>query len=165
MKVSNIQVLRVRVMCFVCEQHAWPLDLEHQIIFIAYLKHLRSVLCHLEEHFFYSAPNKVSYQKLHKFFEFMEGIPSNLFTMTEDCENSLVIFDDLMSQCSNDQHMHTHYSWLASPRGISFSFLNQNFFPPYVRTISLNSHYMIIFRNPDDWKHETFFFFCSKSTP
>ena len=92
-------------MCFACEQHAWLLDLEHERTFIMFLKHLRSVLCHLEEHFFYSAPNKVGYQKLHKFLEFMEGIPSNLYAMTEGCENSLVIFDDLMSQCSNDQHM------------------------------------------------------------
>ena len=121
------------------------------------------MLCHLEK-LFHPVPNKVIYcygeyqkefdelLKTLPFVEFIEGFPSNLYEMTEGCENSLVILDDLMSQCSNDQRMSDLFTRGSHHRGISVLFLTQNLFPPgkLSRTISLNSHYMIIFRNPRD---------------
>ena len=72
--------------------------------------------------------------------------------MTEAHDNSLVILDDLMSQCSNDQRVADLFTCGSHHRGISVLFLTQNLFPPgkLSRTISLNSHYMLIFRNPRD---------------
>ena len=124
---------------------------------------VRSMLCHLDE-LFHPVPNKVIYcygeyqkefdelSKTLPLVEFIEGFPSNLYEMTEGCENSLVILDDLMSQCSNDQRMSDLFTRGSHHRGISVLFLTQNLFPPgkLSRTISLNSHYMIIFRNPRD---------------
>ena len=122
---------------------------------------VRYMLCHLEK-LFHAVPNKVIYcygeyqkefdelLKTLPFVEFIEGFPSNLYEMTEGCENSQVILDDLMSQCSNDQRMSDLFTRGSHHRGISVLFLTQNLFPPgkLSRTISLNSHYMIIFRNP-----------------
>ena len=57
-----------------------------------------------------------------------------------------------MSQCSNDTRVSDLFTRGSHHRGISVFFLTQNLFPPgkLSRTISLNSHYMIVFRNPRD---------------
>ena len=72
--------------------------------------------------------------------------------MTAGHENSLVILDDLMSQCSNNQRMSDLFTRGSHHRGISILYLTQNLFPPgkLSRTISLNSHYTVVFRNPRD---------------
>ena len=124
---------------------------------------VRSMLRNLEELFF-PIPSKVLYcygefqnefDELSKTLpnvQFVQGFPSDLYDMTEAHDNSLVILDDLMSQCSNDQRVADLFTRGSHHRGISVLFLTQNLFPPgkLSRTISLNSHYMIIFRNPRD---------------
>ena len=124
---------------------------------------VRSMLHNLEEMFF-PVPSKVlyCYGEFQKEFDelskalpnvqFVQGFPSDLYDMTEAHDNSLVILDDLMSQCSNDQRVADLFTRGSHHRGISVLFLTQNLFPPgkLSRTISLNSHYMIIFRNPRD---------------
>lgn len=120
---------------------------------------VRSMLRHLEE-LFYPVPTKViyCYGEYQKEFEelsnveLVEGFPNDLYDMTNACENSLVVLDDLMSQCANDQRMADLVTRGSHHRGISVLFLTQNMFPPgrLSRTISLNSHYMLIFRNPRD---------------
>jgi hypothetical protein len=124
---------------------------------------VRSMLRNLEELFF-PIPSKVlyCYGEFQKEFDelsktlpnvqFVQGFPSDLYDMTEAHDNSLVILDDLMSQCSNDQRVADLFTRGSHHRGISVLFLTQNLFPPgkLSRTISLNSHYMIIFRNPRD---------------
>ena len=91
--------------------------------------------------------------------ELLEGFPDNLNDMARGHDHSLVVLDDLMSQCSNDQRvadLFTRGSDLftrgSHHRGISVLYLTQNIFPPgkLSRTISLNSHYFVIFRNPRD---------------
>jgi hypothetical protein len=79
---------------------------------------------------------------------FVEGFPENLNDML--CANSLVIVDDLMSQCS--QNMSDLFTKGSHHRGVSIMYLTQNLFPPgkQSRTISLNSHYMIVFKNLRD---------------
>ncbi len=124
---------------------------------------VRSMLRNLEELFF-PIPSKVlyCYGEFQKEFDelsktlpnvqFVQGFPSDLYDMTEAHDNSLVILDDLMSQCSNDRRVADLFTRGSHHRGISVLFLTQNLFPPgkLSRTISLNSHYMIIFRNPRD---------------
>ena len=60
--------------------------------------------------------------------------------------------DDLMFECSKDQRMSELFTKSSHHRGMSVMYLAQNLFPPgkQSRTISLNSHYMIIFKNPRD---------------
>ena len=64
----------------------------------------------------------------------------------------MIILDDLMSQCSSDQRIVDLFTRGSHHRGITVLFLTQNLLPPgkLSRTISLNSHYMVIFRNPRD---------------
>ena len=84
--------------------------------------------------------------------EVMDGFPDNLNDMLRSHDNSLVVLDHLMAQCSNDQRVSDLFTCGSHHRGISVLYLTQNLFPPgkLSRTISLNSHYMIIFRNPRD---------------
>ena len=69
------------------------------------------------------------------------------------CVNLVLIVDDLMSQCSQSQRMSDLFTKGSRHRGISVMNLTQNIFPPgkQSRTISLNSHYMIVFKNPRDF--------------
>jgi hypothetical protein len=57
-----------------------------------------------------------------------------------------------MSQCSNDPRVADLFTRGSHHRGVSVLYLTQNLFPPgkLSRTISLNSHYMMVFRNPRD---------------
>ena len=82
--------------------------------------------------------------------ELVEGFPDNLSEMTQGHEHSLVVLDDLMSQCSNDQRVADLFTKGSFHDGISVLYLTQNLFPPgkLSRIISLNSHYLLIFRNP-----------------
>ena len=124
---------------------------------------VRSMLDNLEE-LFYPVPTKILYcygehqkefddlsQRLPN-IEFVDGFPNDLYASVEGHNKSLVILDDLMSQCSNDTRVSDLFTRGSHHRGISVFFLTQNLFPPgkLSRTISLNSHYMIVFRNPRD---------------
>ena len=84
--------------------------------------------------------------------ELTEGFPDHLNDMVRGHDHSLVVLDDLMSQCSNDQRVADLFTRGSHHRGISVLYLMQNLFPPgkLSRTISLNSHYFVIFRNPRD---------------
>ena len=82
--------------------------------------------------------------------ELMEGFPDNLSDMVRGHDHSLVVLDDLMSQYSNDQRVADLFTRGSHHRGISVLYLMKNLFLPgkLSRTISLNSHYFVIFRNP-----------------
>ena len=119
---------------------------------------VRCMLRHLEE-LFYPVPTKIiycygEYQKefdeLHPSVELVEGFPNNVNELARGYDNSLIVLDDLLSQCSNDQRVVDLFTRGSHHRGISVLYLAQNLFPPgkLSRTISLNSHYMLIFRNP-----------------
>ena len=104
------------------------------------------------EELFYSVPMKIIYcygeyqkkfDKLPSNVELMEGFPDNLSDMVRGHDHSLVVLDDLMPQCSNDQRIADLFTCGSHHRGISVLYLTQNLFPPgkLSRTISLNSHY------------------------
>ncbi len=113
---------------------------------------------------FYPVPTKILYcygehqkefddlsQRLPN-IEFVDGFPNDLYALVEGHNKSPVILDDLMSQCSNDTRVSDLFTHGSHHRGISVFFLTQNLLTPgkLSRTISLNSHYMIVFRNPRD---------------
>ena len=120
----------------------------------------RCMLRHLEE-LLYPVPTKITYcygeyqkefDELPSNVELMEGFPDNLCDMVRGHGHFLVVLDDLMSQCSNDQRVADLFTRSSHHRGISVLYLTQNLFSPgkLSRTISLNSHYLVIFRNPRD---------------
>ena len=121
---------------------------------------VRRMLSHLNE-LFYPVPSKViycygEYQKefdeLFPYVELVEGFPNDVGKLTRGHDNSLLVLDDLMSQCSNDQRVADLFTRGSHHQGISVLYLTQNLFPPgkLSRTISLNSHYIMVFRNPRD---------------
>ena len=124
---------------------------------------VRSMLYHLND-LFDPVPTKIVYcygehqaafedmARTMNNIEFVEGFPDNLHDITSNSKNSLVIIDDLMSECSKDQRMSDLFTKISHHCGVSVMYLTQNLFPPgkQSRTISLNSHYMIVFKNPRD---------------
>ena len=82
--------------------------------------------------------------------DFIEGFPQDLNEITQGHDQTLLILDDLMSECSKDQRVSDLFTRGSHHKGISVLYLTQNLFPPgkLSRTISLNSHYFIIFKNP-----------------
>ena len=123
----------------------------------------RSMLHDLRE-LFNPAPTKIIYcygtyqqefEQLLKTFPDLtlsEGFSDDVYDLVKEHDNFLAILDDLMSQCSNDQRVSDLFTRGSHHRSISVLYLTQNLFPPgkLSRTISLNSHYMLIFRNPRD---------------
>ena len=65
---------------------------------------------------------------------------------------NLIILDDLMDESKDNGVLSKLFTKRLHHRNISVVFISQNLFiqGKYTRTISLNSHYMIIFKNPTD---------------
>ena len=82
--------------------------------------------------------------------------------------DSLVIVDDLMSEVKNCKYMSKLFTKISHHRRISVVWLVQNIFPRgrECRDISLNSQYIILFRNPRDQAQVCIvsMFFCYYST-
>lgn len=79
--------------------------------------------------------------------EFLKGLPD-----LDQCENSLIIIDDLMTDCVDNKEVVHLFTVGSHHRNNSVIFLTQNVFEQgkYARSISLNSHYMVIFNNLRD---------------
>jgi hypothetical protein len=65
-------------------------------------------------------------------------------------EPILLIIDDLMSEINSDTEK--IFTRMSHHRNISVVFIMQNLFPKnkFARTMSLNAHYMVLFKNPRD---------------
>ena len=81
-----------------------------------------------------------------------EAFPSDLDHLTKGHDHSIIVLDDLMSECSKDQRVSDLFTRGSHHKGISVFYLTQNLFPPgkLSRTISLNCHYIFVFKNPRD---------------
>ena len=98
---------------------------------------VRRLLYYLNE-LFHPVPSKViycygEYQKefdeLHG-VDFIEGFPEDLNELTQGHEQTLLILDDLMSECSKDQRVSDLFTRGSHHKGISVFYLTQNLFPP-----------------------------------
>lgn len=67
-------------------------------------------------------------------------------------ENTLVILDDLMHEAGNNAEVASLFTKGSHHRNMSVIMIVQNLFHKgsIMRTVSLNAHYMIIFKNPRD---------------
>jgi hypothetical protein len=67
-------------------------------------------------------------------------------------QNNLLILDDLMNTCKNDDSILNLFTMDSHHNNISVFLITQNLFSQgkYTRTMSLNSHYLIIMNNPRD---------------
>lgn len=76
---------------------------------------------------------------------FHEGVPD--LHMLEN--GSLMILDDLMYE-NKDDRIDKIFTKYSHHRGVSVMFLTQNIFHKDARTMTLNSHYLVLFKNPRD---------------
>ena len=80
--------------------------------------------------------------------EFNEGLPD--VTQFDGKEPTLLIIDDLMNE--TNESVSAIFTKISHHRNVSVVYITQNMFPKnkHAHTISLNSHYMILFKNPRD---------------
>ncbi len=67
-------------------------------------------------------------------------------------ENNLVILDDVMSEAGDSKEVAKIFTQGAHHRNMTVIFLVQNVFQQakQMRTISLNTHYLVLYKNPRD---------------
>lgn len=82
--------------------------------------------------------------------EFFEGIFD--ISHIDSTIATLIIFDDLINECENNQSILNLFTIDSHHKNISVFLLSQNLFSKgrHSRTISLNCSYIIIFKNPRD---------------
>lgn len=68
----------------------------------------------------------------------------------EEVRDALLIFDDLMSELSGDEKLSKLFTKYSHHRNLSVIFITQNFFHKGLREITLNAHYIFLFRNRRD---------------
>ena len=78
---------------------------------------------------------------------FVKGLPD-----LHSVKNAIVILDDLMNQVIEDRNVLNLFTVVSHHRKVSIIFLTQNVFEKgkYARSISLNAHYLIVFKNRRD---------------
>ena len=83
---------------------------------------------------------------------FIEGIPENLNEYIDPKFRNLIVIDDLMSETGSDKKVINLFTKGSYHRNLSVMLLLQNLFynGKESRTISLNAHYIVLFKNPRD---------------
>ena len=79
---------------------------------------------------------------------FVEGMIDIRKDIKNDGRNRWLIIDDLMEELSGKQDTNGLYTKYSHHQNISVFFVVQNLFLKSLRTISINCHYMWIFKNP-----------------
>ena len=89
-----------------------------------------------------------AFNKLAGEVDFHEGIPD--LSLFDGKENTLLILDDLMHE--TDDRVTKIFTKISHHMSVSVLYLTQNIFygGKQNRTIGLNAHYLILFRNPRD---------------
>lgn len=84
--------------------------------------------------------------------EFEQGVPDDIETRFETRYNNLLVIDDLMTKLHSDERLTRLFSVGSHHKNLSIIFITHNLFHHgrEMRTLSLNSHYMILFKNPRD---------------
>lgn len=83
---------------------------------------------------------------------FMPGLPENIMQMFDGSKPEWLIIDDLMLETANSKVVSEIFTKGSHHRNLSIILLVQNFFMrgKESRNISLNSQYIVLFKNPRD---------------
>ena len=85
---------------------------------------------------------------------FVKGIPENLEQDSHfnDNKRNLIVIDDQMIEAGNDNRIVNLFTKGSHHRNLSVTYIVQNLFHQAKgnRNISLNSHYLVLFKNPRD---------------
>ena len=85
--------------------------------------------------------------------KFQKGLPEDLESKFSPLNRNLLIIDDLMTEAHSDQRLTKLFSVGSHHRNLSIIFIIHNLFHygKEMRTLSLNTHYIILFKNPRDY--------------
>ena len=93
-------------------------------------------------------------QNKYDWLSFHEGLPGKeeINSLTADGSHNLLIVDDLMHQVVQDPGMETVFTQGAHHNNLSLIYINQNMYcqGKHSRTISLNTHFLVLMKNPRD---------------
>ena len=83
---------------------------------------------------------------------FVEGVPGDLESIINPSLRNLVVIDDLMQKLSNIQRITNLFTKGCHHRNLSVIFILQNIFDrgKELRDMSLNCHYLVVFKRPRD---------------
>ena len=79
----------------------------------------------------------------------MQGIPSEIDSLFDRNVNNLIILDNTMDEVTQDNRVSQLFT-RGRHDNLSVIYLTQNLFPQNEMEISLNSDYMVIFKNQRD---------------
>ena len=84
--------------------------------------------------------------------QFYSELDPNIFDNINAQERNLIILDDVMTEAGDSKSVAKLFTQGSHHRNMTVVFLVQNLFhqAKQMRTISLNSHYMVLFKNPRD---------------
>ena len=86
--------------------------------------------------------------------EFNEGIPEDIDKVDylDISQRNLIVLDDLMAQSSKDKRIADLFTKGSHHRNLSIIYIVQNIFHQgkEMRNISLNAHYIVLFKSPRD---------------
>lgn len=97
-------------------------------------------------------PAYIELSQSHPDITFIEGVPENLNDYIDKKYRNLIVIDDLMSETGNDKRITSLFTKGSHHRNLSVILLLQNLFynGKESRNISLNTHYIVLFKNPRD---------------
>ena len=103
------------------------------------------------------AEDQPLYRSLKHRVEFIQGVPEDLESRFQARNNNLLILDDLMTELHSDERLTRLFSVGSHHRNLSVIFIVHNLFHQgrEMRTLSLNSHYIVLCKNPRDQQQIT----------
>ena len=115
---------------------------------IKLLRNIQDMFDHAQDHVYWCYSEYQDIFDTLRHVKFIEGLPDpNIF---DPKQRHLVVIDDLMSE--TDSRVTKLFTKGSHHRNVTVIFIVQNFFAknPEMRTISLNAHYLVLFKNPRD---------------
>ena len=85
--------------------------------------------------------------------QFHEGLPDiQMINDFSDDQHNLIVLDDMMKEVLNTRSIEKLFTVGSHHKGLSVYFISQNLFEggKHARTISLNTEYNVVFKNPRD---------------
>ena len=84
--------------------------------------------------------------------EFHTELDTSIFDNLNSADRNLVILDDVMAEAGDSKSVAKLFTQGSHQRNMTVVFLVQNLFhqAKQMRNISLNSHYMVLYKNPRD---------------
>ena len=84
--------------------------------------------------------------------EFAYGIDNEILEIIQAAEKNLVVLDDLMTSAGESKQISKLFTLEAHHKNLTVIFIVQNVFyhGREMRTISINAHYLVLYKSPRD---------------